>query len=96
MTIPLVPSRPLVQPNRSLFAGMSRDQLQAALHSAQQAYLALSSGSQIASVSYAQGDGSRSVSYRSANLADLTQLIRQLQAQLGLPGSRRSALRLVF
>lgn len=96
MTIPLIPSRPHVNPNTSLLSGMSRDQARAALAQAQAALIALQSGQQVASVSYSQGDGSRSVSYRQANIADLTQLIRLLQAQAGIPGTRRAALRPVF
>lgn len=96
VTIPLIPSRPHVNPNTSLLSGMTREQAKAALAQAQQALIELQTGKQVASVSYSQGDGSRSVSYRQANIADLTQLIRLLQAQAGIPGTRRAALRPVF
>lgn len=83
-------------PNTSLFAGMSQDQLQTYLASCQQAYIELQSGAKIASVSYAQGDGSRAVTYTQANATGLAALIKQLQQQLGMPGVRRKALRPVF
>lgn len=83
-------------PKTSLFAGMSQQQLQAALASCQQAYIDLQSGGKVASVSYAQGDGSRAVTYTQANMAALAALIKQLQQQLGMPGVRRRALRPVF
>lgn len=96
MTVPLTPSRPLFNPKSSILAGMSREQLQQHLTALQNAYLSLQSGQQVASVSYAQGDGSRSVSYRAADAGQLLQTIRLVQAQLGIPGTRRSALRPVF
>lgn len=96
MTVPLTPSRPLFNPKSSALAGMSREQLQQHLTELQNAYLALQSGQQVASVSYTQGDGSRSVSYRAADAGQLLQTIRLVQAQLGMPGTRRSALRPVF
>lgn len=83
-------------PNTSIFAGMSKEQLQAYLASCQQAYIELQSGAKVASVSYAQGDGSRAVTYTQANATGLASLIKQLQQQLGIAGVRRKALRPVF
>lgn len=67
-----------------VLSGLTDDQLQLALTNAQQAYIALISGSKGESFSYSQGEGSRSVTYTRANLGQLTALIRQLQQQLGL------------
>lgn len=48
----------------------------------QAAYLDLMSGRREYVASYAQGDGSKSVTYTQANLADLTQAILALQSQI--------------
>jgi hypothetical protein len=72
---------------------MSTDKLRASLAEAQQAYLDLSTGAKGASYSYTQGDGSKSVTYTQTNIAQLTALIRQLQAQLGLISRTRRPLR---
>src|SRR5260363_171325 len=53
-------------------------------------------GSKYESVSFAQGDGSKSVSYTRANLAQLVMLIKTLQAQLGLIPRARAPLRFLF
>ena len=67
--------------------GMTDAQLQAALASAQQAYLELRSGNKAVTVEYAQGDGSRSVTFQTTNLASLRLFIGELQAALN-PGAR--------
>lgn len=75
----------------SIFAGMTTEQLQAYLASAQHAYIELSSGKRVATVAYAQGDGSKSVSFQAAELGALMQLIRMLQMELGIvPRARRA------
>lgn len=71
-------------PSDTILSGMSTAQLQAALASAQQAYTDLVTGNKVASATYAQGDGTKSVSYTKAELPNLTAFIRLLQAQLGL------------
>lgn len=76
-------------PNTSILAGMSTVALQTALANAQQAYIDLSSGAKVVTASYSQGDGSKSVTYTQANIADLVALIKQLQAQLGIIGRAR-------
>ncbi len=83
-------------PNTSALAGMTQPQLQQALANAQGALVQLQTGAKVVSVSYAQGDGSRSVTYSATNVAGLTQFIMQLQQQLGIPGVRRQALRPIF
>ena len=66
-----------------IFAGMAPAAIQSALAQAQAALIALETGAQVATVSYAQGDGNRSVTYRAADSGRLRQLIRDLQAALG-------------
>ncbi|MGR2678716.1 gpW family head-tail joining protein [Chromobacterium haemolyticum] len=63
---------------------MTPQQLQQALANAQNAYLALCSGSQGESFSYTQGDGSKTVTFTRTNLAQLSALIRQLQQASGI------------
>ncbi|WP_368040891.1 gpW family head-tail joining protein [Acetobacter estunensis] len=94
MTYPVFPVGKLYNPDTSILAGMSRDQLQAALASAQNALMQLTTGGKPVSVSYAQGDGSRSVTYTAASIPSLTALIMQIQRQLGI--GRRRALRPFF
>lgn len=79
----------------SLFTGMSQDQLQAALTSAQQALIALQSGQRNVSLSYTQGDGSKSVSKQVMSVGECTRLIVQLQQALGLR-CRRRARKLIY
>lgn len=80
----------------SIFYGLSQSVLQAYLASAQAAYVELMSGKSAASVSYAQGDGSKSVTYRAADIANLQKLIRMLQLELGIITRQRRAIRPVF
>jgi len=87
--------QPLYNPDTSVLAGMSQTQLQAALTNAQNALLQLQTGAKVVSLSYAQGDGSRSVTYSQASIPGLTALIMQIQRQLN-PFSRRRALRPIF
>lgn len=82
--------------NPSLLAGRSTVQLQADLAAAQQAYIDLSTGNKGESYSYSQGDGSKSVTYTRANLAQLVALIRDLQAQLGIIARARRPVRFNF
>ena len=72
--------------NNTVVAGMSQAQLQAALTSAQQAYVQLVSGVRIATVSY---DG-KSVSYRSSDISQLNAFIMLLQRALGINFGRRA------
>jgi len=84
----------MFDPNSSLLAGaLTRDQLTAALTAAQQAYLELSTGAKGVSFSYAQGDGTRSVSFQQTDIGQLTALIQLLQAQLGIVRRPRRTLR---
>jgi hypothetical protein len=75
---------------------MSTAQLQTALANAQQAYLDLSTGAKAVTLSYAQGAGSKSVTYQQTSLPNLVALIKQLQAQLGIVHRPRSPMRPVY
>jgi hypothetical protein len=77
----------------SVFSGMSRDALEAALTQAQAAYIALYTGTKGESFSYTQGDGAKSVTYTRANLGQLTALIGQLQQALGINCQPRRSIR---
>ncbi|HHG9944603.1 TPA: gpW family head-tail joining protein [Yersinia enterocolitica] len=80
--------------NTSLLAGaLTRAQLVEALNLAQQAYIELSTGSKGVSFSYAQGDGTRSVTYKPTDIGQLMGLIQLLQSQLGIVKRTRKALR---
>lgn len=83
-------------PNSSLLAGMDLTALQASLAEAQRVYIQLSTGAQEESLSYTQGDGTRSVTYTRANLAQLAAAIQLMQAQLGIVKSPRRAMRISF
>lgn len=66
----------------SILDGIDLSALQTRLASMQQAYLDLMSGAKIEVASYAQGDGSKTVTYTRANIADLTQAIIGVQTQI--------------
>lgn len=87
---------PRFQSDRSILAGRPTEQLQKDLLTAQDAYLALASGKKSVSVSYAQGDGTKAVTYTQTSIADLIQTIKLLQAQLGIVCDPRRAIRVVF
>lgn len=80
----------------SLLAGRSNTRLQSDLEAAQQAYIDLSSGTQVVTVSYAQGAGSRAVTYVPADMPALQNLIRSLQKELGIVARARRPIRPVF
>lgn len=83
-------------PSRSLLAGMDQTALRQSLANAQQIYIQLSTGAQGESYSYTQGDGTRSVTYTRANLAELAAAIQLMQAQLSIVDSPRRANRITF
>lgn len=83
-------------PSRSLLAGMDTTVLEQQLKQMQQDYLDLSAGRKPMSASYAQGDGSKSVTYSAATIGQLAMAIRQLQAQLGIIPRPRSAIGIRF
>lgn len=80
----------------SLLAGRPRAVLEADLATAQQAYIDLQGGAKVVNVSYAQGSGSRAVTYTQASVADVQHLIRTLQLQLGIVQRARRPIRVRF
>lgn len=83
-------------PDSTVLAGLTTPQLQAALASAQQAYIDLMTGKQVVTASYTQGDGAKTVSFKQTDAAQLTAFIRLLQAQLGIVCSPRRPARFNF
>lgn len=67
--------------------GMTDAQLQAALTAAQTALVDLRTGKKVVSVSYAQGEGSRSATFAQTDLANLRMFIQELLGALN-PGVR--------
>jgi hypothetical protein len=84
----------------SILDGISLPVLQARLSAMQLAYLDLTTGGKLESAAYTQGDGSHSVTYTKANIADLTQAIIGVQKQIdllnGVCTNRRAAMRPFF
>ena len=83
-------------PGDSVLTGMSTPALQALLTSAQKAYSDYLLGQKTVTVSYTQGDGSKTVTYDRTNLAQLTSLIRLVQAMLGINTMGRRPVRFDF
>lgn len=83
-------------PTQSILAGRDTAVMQADLARLQQAYIDVSAGGKIVTVSYTQGDGAKTVSYSQANLADLVAAIQLLQQQLGIVDRPRKPIRFVF
>lgn len=83
-------------PTDSIIAGMSQAQLQANLTAAQAAYTSLMLGEKAVTVSIAQGDGSRTVSFVPAQMGNLVAYIRLMQAGLGINCMGRRPVRFNF
>lgn len=96
MNTPYIRRCDCYDPSQSIFAGMTTEQLQAALAAAQAAYVKLLAGGQGVSFSYTQGDGTRSVTYTATNPAYLAALILQLKQQLRIICRGRAPIRLVY
>ncbi len=84
----------------SVLDGIDIATLQSKLSAMQLALLDLQSGKQIASASYSQGDGSKSVTYRADDIGELTQAILMVQTQIdslqGIRRNRRAPMRPFF
>ncbi|MEK6420013.1 MAG: gpW family head-tail joining protein [Burkholderia gladioli] len=78
------------------YDGRSRADLQAQLTALLSAYDQLAAGQSVASASYSQSDGSRSVTYRQTDLGLLDGLISQIQERLGIVRRARRQIRFVF
>lgn len=83
-------------PSTSLFAGLDEATLRAALLQAQTAMIALTTGEKEASVEVTGGGQHRAVTFTQTDMAKLTNLIRMLQAQLGIISTPRSRARISF
>ena len=74
--------------------GMSTADMQSRLAALQAAYFDLSAGAKVVSASYAQGDGTKSVTYTATDTASIYRSILMLQKALGLiqcyPRARRA------
>jgi hypothetical protein len=80
----------------SVYDGMSREDLQARLAALRQAYFDLMDGKQVAQASYAQSDGSKSVTFRAADLTRLQGDIALLQQKLGIACRARRQIKFVM
>ncbi|KVX53334.1 gpW family head-tail joining protein [Burkholderia cepacia] len=78
------------------YDGRSRADLQAQLTALLNAYDQLAAGQSVASASYSQSDGSRSVTFRQTDLGLLDGLISKLQEQLGIVRRARRQIRFVY
>lgn len=72
-----------------VYDGLTNAQLQTRLSALQDAYFSLSTGQQVATVSYSQADGSKSVTFRATDLVRLQADIALLQKKLGIGHGRR-------
>lgn len=62
--------------------GMTTADMQSRLAALQAAYFDLAAGAKAVTATYAQGDGTKSVTFRQTNLADIRNAIYQLQMAL--------------
>jgi hypothetical protein len=80
----------------SILDGLDLSYLQSQLVAMQQAYIQLMSGAKVAMASYAQADGSRSVTYTQVDKEGLVQAILDVQTQIdnltGVCNNRRAPL----
>ncbi|WP_419692232.1 gpW family head-tail joining protein [Burkholderia gladioli] len=76
--------------------GMSAADMQSRLAALQTAYFNLSAGAKIVTASYAQGDGTKSVTYQQTDLAQILRSIEMLQMALGLIPHFHRARRILF
>jgi hypothetical protein len=76
--------------------GMSTADMQSRLAALQAAYFDLSSGTKVVTASYAQGDGTKSVTYQQTDLAQIMRSIQMLQKALGIIPHFHRARRVLF
>lgn len=76
----------------STLSGIPPERLRDMLTQAQEAKFDIMMGKRGVSFSYTQGDGTRSVTYQQADIAQLNELIAEIQTALGI--GRRRAIRL--
>lgn len=78
------------------YDGRSRADLQAQLTALLTAYDQLLAGQQVATASYSQSDGARSVTYRATDLGLLDGAISIIQQKLGIVRRARRQIRFVY
>lgn len=88
-------------PRPRLLDGVSLAELRSRLAALQSAYLDMQSGKQVVTATYVQGDGTKSVTFRQAEVANLTQAILSVQTQIdiattGAPSGRRAPITPIF
>ena len=93
---PVPPPVAVFDVNQTWLAGMTRVQLSLLLGQMLAAQVQLMAGNKPVSVSYAQGDGSKSVSYNMASAGQLQNSITMVQRALGMPGQSREPLRMRY
>ncbi|WP_342705155.1 gpW family protein [Burkholderia arboris] len=76
--------------------GMSTADMQSRLAALQAAYFDLASGAKIVTATYNQGDGTKSVTYKPSDLAQIMKAIEMLQMALGLIPRYHRARRVLF
>lgn len=76
--------------------GLTSGQLQAFRAQLQQAIFTLQLGGQVVSASYAQGDGSKAITYRAGDLPGMQMTLRYIDVALGIPTRRRRAIAVRF
>ncbi len=80
----------------STLAGVPREILQAWRSTALEVLAELQTGAKVVSATYAQADGSKSVTYSQANLGDLNNWIMLLNEALGVTRGVRRPMRPFF
>jgi hypothetical protein len=88
-------------PRPRLLDGVSLAELRSRLSALQSACLDLQAGKQVATATYVQGDGTKSVTYRQTDVGALTQAIISVQTQIdiavnGVPSGRRAPITPIF
>ncbi len=78
-----------------IFAGMDDTVLRAQLTAAQLALIQLQSGQSNVSMSYAQGDGAKSITKKVGSVGECTALILQLKRALGIAPAGRRPIRFI-
>ena len=76
--------------------GMSTADMQSRLEALQAAYFDLSAGAKIVTATYNQGDGTKSITYKPTDLADIRKAIEALQRALGIICRYPRARRIIF
>jgi hypothetical protein len=93
---PLTPGLNGFDVSQTWLAGLTQPQLLQLQSSLLQAMIALTSGAKVATASYTQGDGSKSVTYQLTDQASVTQTLMLVNRALGLPSQSRRPMRIRY